>query len=405
MRRSLLFVVLNLLLSVWSVSAYALTASVVTCWPGSEIYELCGHSALRIRGEGIDSVWNYGVFDFNEPNFVGRFVAGKTDYMVMGYPFEWFMPEYQATNRKVVEQDLNLTQEEVAKLRKLLQTESLPANRLYRYNYVHNNCATRIIDRLEETTEGRIRLEEKGRYGTYRKEMRAYHHDYPWYQFGIDVALGSGIDHTIDSREEMFVPTEMHRMLRTARWKDGRPVVKEERVLFAGSENATDGPTVWWLTPFFWSVVLLAVTAVVAIADLRRKRLTRWYYTLLFFIAGLVGWLVTYLVFFSQHEATSPNILILWLNPLQWVVGVSIWWRCLSFLARYVSIVEATVILFMLLAWPWQSQSANTAFIPLMIVSVIAFGMCAYMPAVKETNDKNRVTAHKKTSGRRKRKK
>ncbi|MDE7190470.1 MAG: DUF4105 domain-containing protein, partial [Muribaculaceae bacterium] len=85
-----------------------LTASLITCWPGTEIYELYGHSALRIRGRGIDSVWNYGVFDFREPNFVGRFVSGKTDYMVMGYPFAWFLPEYRRRGSRVVEQDLNL---------------------------------------------------------------------------------------------------------------------------------------------------------------------------------------------------------------------------------------------------------------------------------------------------------
>ena len=84
-------------------------ASLVTAWPGSEIYELCGHEAIRIKGPGIDSVWNFGVFNFAEPNFVGRFVKGETDYMVDSYPFAWFMPEYVATGRRVEEQVLNLT--------------------------------------------------------------------------------------------------------------------------------------------------------------------------------------------------------------------------------------------------------------------------------------------------------
>ena len=30
----------------------------------------------------MDSVWNFGIFDFREPNFVYRFVKGETDYMV-----------------------------------------------------------------------------------------------------------------------------------------------------------------------------------------------------------------------------------------------------------------------------------------------------------------------------------
>lgn len=44
-----------------------LTVSLITCAPGRDVYELCGHSALRIRGEGMDSVWNYGLFDFSAP--------------------------------------------------------------------------------------------------------------------------------------------------------------------------------------------------------------------------------------------------------------------------------------------------------------------------------------------------
>ena len=76
------------------VKSDSLTVSLITCYPGPEIFELYGHEAIRVRGEGMDSVWNYGVFNFREPNFVYRFVKGETDYICAGYPFEWFLPEY-----------------------------------------------------------------------------------------------------------------------------------------------------------------------------------------------------------------------------------------------------------------------------------------------------------------------
>ena len=84
----------------------------------------------------MDSVWNFGIFDFREPNFVYRFVKGETDYMVAGYPFEWFMPEYVARGSRVVEQELNLTQAEAMDMLSRLRTLTLPENRRYRYNYV-----------------------------------------------------------------------------------------------------------------------------------------------------------------------------------------------------------------------------------------------------------------------------
>ena len=88
-----------------------LTVSVLTCDPGPDVYELCGHAAIRIRSEKMDSVWNYGIFDFTSPNFIYRFCKGETDYMVYGYRFERFMPPYVRRGSRVTEQVLNLSQE------------------------------------------------------------------------------------------------------------------------------------------------------------------------------------------------------------------------------------------------------------------------------------------------------
>ena len=46
----------------------SLVVSLVTCWPGSEVYELCGHSALRMRNAdgSEDFAWNYGLFDYTK---------------------------------------------------------------------------------------------------------------------------------------------------------------------------------------------------------------------------------------------------------------------------------------------------------------------------------------------------
>ena len=150
----------------------SVVVSLITCWPGSEVYELCGHEALRVRGwqngVPVDTVWNYGVFDFNEPNFVYRFVKGETDYMLAGYPFAWFLPEYEATHRRVVEQDLNLTGEEAERLVAMLQKEGRPENRTYRYNYVRDNCSTRILDRIDSVAGKPVIYPDKVNYGINR---------------------------------------------------------------------------------------------------------------------------------------------------------------------------------------------------------------------------------------------
>lgn len=378
----------------------SVVVSLITCWPGSEVYELCGHEALRVRGTisglAVDSVWNYGVFDFNEPHFVYRFVKGETDYMLAGYPFAWFLPEYQQTGRRVLEQDLNLTQEEALKLVKRLQNEGRPENRTYRYNYVKDNCATRIIDRIDEVTGKPVVYPDTVKYGTFRKEMRSYHKNYPWYQFGIDLALGSGIDMPIKGREEMFVPVEMAEKAADAHFPDGRPLVRESRVLNQGIGDASLPPTPWYLTPV--AVGWLAFILVLGISAwmIKRRKIAKAVYSLWFAICGLTGCLIAFLVFKSQHEATSPNVLLLWLNPLQLLLAVTVWsrrMRLLSYIVAYYNVIACGLLL---IVWQFQRQSGNAAFFPLMGATLLLAAVFAYVaPKVYSSNKNELYTLNK----------
>ena len=351
--------------------ADSLTVSLVTCYPGPEIYELYGHEAIRVRGEGRDSVWNYGVFNFREPNFVYRFVKGETDYICAGYPFAWFLPEYIGRGSKVVEQDLNLTQEEAHRLLSLLQTEALPQNCRYRYNYVKDNCATRITDRIDDALEDKVIYPENTTYGSFRNEMREYNRNYPWYQFGIDLALGSGIDYPLTGREEMFVPVEMMIKTGEARMSDGRKLVRSTRTVYEGEGDVTLPPTPWYLSPLFCGVLIVLFAACLCAYDLRKRKVTRWAFSLWFLLTGLAGTLTAFLVFISSHEATSPNILIFWLNPFQLAFAVSVWWRVLRPVALAMAYYNIVAMICMLIVWPFQHQSANPAFFPLMATTLI----------------------------------
>ena len=344
-----------------------LTVSLITCYPGEEIYELCGHSAIRVRGEGIDSVWNYGIFDFNQPNFVYRFVKGETDYKGASYPFSWFMPEYVHYGRKVVEQDLNLTPEEAKKLLENLRESVKPENAVYRYNYVKDNCSLRILNQMDSATKVKIIYPDTVRYGTFREEMRAFHKNYPWYQMGIDLALGSGLDHPIDSREEMFVPVVMLENVGAARFADGRPLVKATRILNEGKENSTLPPTPWGLSPLFWAWLLALIVGCAVAWNIVSVKLFIPLYATWFFLLGLVGCLSAFLVFVSVHEATSPNVLIWWLNPFQWLFVIGITIKKLRLLAWVMSWYNMIVTGVLLILSPWLNQSFNAAFYPLLL--------------------------------------
>lgn len=353
-----------------SVLDSTLTISLITCYPGAEIYELCGHSALRVRGENIDSVWNFGIFDFSQPNFVYRFVKGETDYKGAAYPFKWFMPEYIHYGRRVVEQDLNFTPEEAGEILRNLRIAVKPENAVYRYNYVKDNCSLRILNQMDSVASVEIIYPDNVSYGSYRNEMRAYHKGYPWYQMGIDLALGSGLDHKIGVKEEMFVPIEMMKSVGEAHFSDGRPLVKATRVLNQGMEDATLPPTPWWLSPLFWAWILALIMGVVIASNILNNRLYLPVYGVWFFLLGLIGCLSAFLVFVSVHEATSPNVLILWLNPLQWLFVVSIWVKNLRILSLSMAYYNIFVVGMILIASPFIPQSFNPAFFPLMLITV-----------------------------------
>lgn len=348
--------------------ADSLVVSLLTVWPGAEVYELDGHSAIRIQDltAGTDSVWNYGMFDFAQPHFVYRFVKGETDYMVGGYPTAWFLPEYHEAGRRVLEQELNLTQSEAARLRQLLRVESLPQNRVYRYNYVKDNCATRITDRVAQAVGQRIIFPDTLGFGTFRNEMRSFHRDYPWYQFGIDLALGSGLDYDLRPDEEMFVPIVMSERYAGGRMADGRPLVSAEREILPDSGHATQPPTPWYISPLFCCWVCFALIMLLCVWQLRRRSLMRPLYSMWFGLIGLTGCVIAFLVFISTHEATSPNLLLLWLNPLQLLLSICLWWRRSRPLAVAMAWYNIIVLTVLLIVWPFQPQSTNAAFFPLM---------------------------------------
>ncbi len=362
--------------------------SLITCHAGSDVYELCGHTALRVQMQGRDIAVNYGLFDFESPNFVYRFVKGETDYRVGAAPFEYFLRGYMYDNRRVVEQELNLTPAQTQKVCELLSINLLPENQVYRYNYVKNNCATRPIDIIEQAIDDTITFAEpviKGEtFSTFREEMRLFHRNYPWYQFGIDLALGKGIDYKLPLREKMFAPEALEQMMSGATIADSLgnriPAVIKTEVLNEGNPNGAQlPPTDWFMTPMAVCCLLLAVTLLMTIRAIRRKKTARWVDSLLFTLFGLMGCLLTFLIFVSVHEATSPNWLYLWINPLALIAGAGIWLKKCKGLIMCYHFINFVTLIGTIIAWNWLGQSANAAFIPLILCSLIRSANYCYI--------------------------
>lgn len=294
--------------------------SLLTCAPGTEIYALFGHTAIRVQvpSQNMDWVYNYGMFNFNTPHFVLKFITGQTDYQLGVVPYVYFAEEYAMNGSFVIEQELNLRPEEKLRLVEILQKNYLPANRIYRYNYFYDNCTTRARDKIEQSIQGKV-IYPVGRDAlTFRQIIHRYTKDYDWDQFGIDLCLGSAADKAIDTRSQMFAPFIMMAEAdgATIQAADGtsRPLVaKKQQIIQA--QVAQHKPH-YLLSPMMSALLVLVAVLIVSWLEVKRGMPTWWFDLLLFGLQGGAGCIIAFLFFFSVHPTVDSNWLLWILNPI-----------------------------------------------------------------------------------------
>ncbi len=359
------------------------SVALLTCHPGDEVYELEGHTALRfIFSDGKDLTVNWGLFDFNSPNFLYRFVKGETDYRMGATPTVHFLNQYSSEGRRVDQTPLNLTPAEREKLVWLIDSTMRIGSPVYRYNYVLDNCATRPVDYLEKAIGHPLQFADTTALGdkagtTFRGDMTAFHRNYPWYQFGIDLALGPYIDNTLTSREHLFAPVSLALMVDGAMRPD--PENPEAYISLSSPRfellpdlgGGPDTPTPWPFTPIAVCSFFCLITIIISIIDLHRHSISRWFDTIYFNIAGLAGLLLTFLIFVSVHYATSPNWLYLWLNPLCFIGGTLIWIKKYRKAVILYQIINFAAIAALCVVVICGAQAINFAFIPLLAADAL----------------------------------
>ena len=351
--------------------------SVITCGPfQGELYSAFGHSAFRVNDpqNGYDAAYNYGVFDFDQPNFYLNFARGYLYYQLGVYDYKSFEEHYVSYDRYVHEQVLDLTPEQKQKMFDYLQWNSLPENQHYRYDYFYNNCATKMRDVVEHVLGDDIRFD--GSYVktdyTIRELTDIYLKEQPWGDLGIDICLGLPMDKKATPYEYMFLPDYVesgfdHAFIR----RNGQetPAVKTKNIIFDSRNQVADRRL---YTPLIVLSLFFLLAAFLTYRDLRRSHLTKWFDTLLFGITGTIGMLLFFLWFFTDHKAASTNLNILWALPLH-LIAVFAFTRNPRWLKYYFGAVTV-LSLILLLAWFGLPQKMHYALIPL----VMAQGMRAF---------------------------
>ena len=346
----------------------------VTFYPGSEPHNIFGHSEIRVKQGPVDLYFNYGVFDFQAPAFMWRFMLGETDYMCQPVPRAY--ATLGMDGRRMVEQELNLPQDKAIMVRDFLWNNAQPENRTYRYKFLSDNCSTRPRDIIEMAAGESLRYPAMGDSTvTYRDILAHFCRNYAWEKFGIDLVLGWDVDTVLDQRATMFIPMILMDAVAGATVTTDSvtmPLVKATTVpVDASTAGKVKPPTPWYLSPLTIALLVLLLTLLVSAHDWRRHNVSKWFDSILFTTGGLAGCLLFFLICFSTHEATSPNINIAWLHPLLLLLALLPWFKKTRKAARWLHAINALVVALLMLAWPWQPQVGNIAFFPLMTALVM----------------------------------
>jgi len=286
------------------------TVTLITCGPGDEVWEKFGHNMLWVHDpeRGIDYAYNWGLFDFDQPNFIGNFIRGRMVYWMDGWEPRSALGPYWQQKRLVTMQRLNLTPQQIDKMARLCEENRQPANASYKYDYFRDNCSTRVRDMIDDSSDGQFRkvLEAAKPSGlSYRQHAMRLMQDDFWLSLGIDFCLGPRVDVPLTPWQECFLPARLSTFAAPMAvdtwnpWESNRP---------AEPENVPN------------RVPLLGITGVVLaglllLASRFRAGLGRWFLGIWWLISGFGG---CFLIFAqtTDHWASHWNQNILHFSPL-----------------------------------------------------------------------------------------
>jgi hypothetical protein len=361
------------------------TVSLLTMWPGNEIYLAFGHSALRVRDPArrVDLIFNYGTFDFEDPLFIPKFVKGYLNYRLAYYPYQQdFNHDKRTQNRIWYEQVLNLDRNQVNALFVFLMDNARPENRYYRYDFILDNCATRIRDALRTVLGPDIRFDPDNAQAprtSYRRMIDECVADRPFFRFMFYLVLGMASDREATSFESQFLPLTMMRVFESSTIvRDGKdePLVRSAARIYDPPITVRRGQP--WSDPSFviWPCAVLVLFLTIRnILRLRkdgtlpaRRAVFRLLDAVFFLAIGLTGCLVFYLSVFSVHAATKADLNVIWLLPTNLVAAFVLFRRKpMPRPLPWYFIAVAALCLPPLVAWPLWPQAMHPTMIPLML--------------------------------------
>lgn len=349
-----------------------------------EVWQNFGHTAIRIKDSilGWDLVYNYGTFDFGEPNFVMKFIKRQLLYYESIDSYAAFKQMYIEENRTIQEQILNLNQQQKQTLFERLTINAREENKYYIYDFLFDNCSTRPRDIILSLFKTKNFKQDKDDASSFRELIDRNVHD-EWLDFGMDLLIGVPTDKEAKFGRT-FLPDELMQAFDNAT-VDGKPLVKSNKLIL---DKIPEHKSKQWLTPglAFWLLFFVILVLQVRYDFFNKQK---WFVFLYFTILGLLGYLCLFMWFFTDHLCTKWNLNILWAMPLNIPLVYFLLKKnkptfAISFIKFY-----RILLIVLLIAWWANPQTYHVAVIPLILIAILFSSL--YLPVPTKEDFKKRL--------------
>lgn len=297
--------------------------SLITCDEGADLYSAFGHSAVRFTDSlnGFDVVFNYGAFNFDEPNFYWHFLQGRSTFYLVIERMPDFMQGYIEENRRVVETPLNLTKKQQQKIFDYLMWNAELENRGYHYDFFFNNCATKIRDVFESKLGYSFLLDYKSSELTKGFSMRTLLdtklHNRPWVRLSFYFILGIPSDQVATPCKQMYLPSYLHIAFKKGTIH-GSNLCKPDQLLLDGTASAQ--ALHFYSQPVF--VITFTLLLLLCSLLIKNKIFVQISSVLLLLSTGAVGCFLWYLWLGTEFQSSYQNLNLLWANPFNIIIGL-----------------------------------------------------------------------------------
>ena len=355
-----------------------LRISLLTCTPGEDLYSTFGHSAIRVTDavSHSDIVYNYGTFNFEEPGFYTKFIRGKLTFYISTNDFDSFLYSYKNENRGITEQVLNLNCAEKYNMLLLLQTNLMPQNRSYKYDFTFDNCTTRLRDLIEKATSSQVHFPEVlHRKTSFRDLIYEYldYNDKQWSKLGIDILLGSLLDVKMKPREVMFLPDYLMLSFDSATIGD-RQLINKKQVLIPG-DFSSKGINLFAGPAFIFTCTFILIILLSFLKNNFIKRFLIAFDGFLLFITGFLGILIIFMWIGTEHLMTKDNYNLLWAWPTNVIAAFYIHSKKQPAIRYF--FLYALLNLLLLICWFLVPQHLNPVLMP--VIGILIFRSSYYV--------------------------